>query len=53
MDIVQFLHVLADGEKRVILQAMKHWEECTCIRFRPRTDEDEFSVMFISGIARE
>ena len=39
----------AEGEKRVIFQGMAHWENRTCIRFRPRESSDTASVMFITG----
>ena len=36
----------ADREKRVILQAMSHWEIHTCIRFKERTDEIHYLYFF-------
>ena len=34
--------------EKVILSAMKEWEEKTCIRFKPRTDERDY-IEFIDG----
>lgn len=48
----KMLH-FTDDEKRIILQAMRHWEDCTCIRFKEKTEEDEYSITFITGNQRE
>ncbi len=40
-------------ERRVIFQAMYHWEENTCIRFRPRTSSDRNYVHIVTSVAGE
>ena len=42
-------YYIIESEKRVILQSMAHWEECTCIRFREKTSSDIYSIMFMSS----
>eukprot|EP00795_Rhopilema_esculentum_P003261 gene3261-1588_t len=38
--------------EKVILSAMKEWEEKTCIRFKPRTDERDYIEFFDGGFGR-
>lgn len=42
-------YACTEAEKRVIFQAMKHWEDYTCIRFREETKDDKFAMKFITG----
>lgn len=43
--------IIAEVERRVIFQAMKHWEDYTCIRFRQSNTNDKFVMNFITGNA--
>ena len=43
------LHACIDEQRRVIIQAMQHWEENTCIRFRPKDIGDIYYVKILSG----
>ncbi|XP_064384778.1 dorsal-ventral patterning protein tolloid-like [Halichondria panicea] len=36
-------------ERRIILQAIRHWEENTCIRFRPR-GSDTYSIRIVTSL---
>ena len=37
-----------DGEKEVILDGMRHWENKTCIRFRQKRAQDSSYIFFVS-----
>lgn len=49
MAILLIIFMVADRERRVILSAMRHWEEKTCLRFRPKVSTDQYYVVFMSG----
>ena len=38
----------SDDQARMIYQGMKHWEDNTCIRFKPRTNQQTY-VNFFPG----
>lgn len=38
----------SDDQERMIYQGMKHWEDNTCIRFKPRTNQRTY-VNFFPG----
>ena len=38
----------SDDQVRMIYQGMKHWEDNTCIRFKPRTNQHTY-VNFFPG----
>ena len=45
----QEANFVTDDKRRVILQAMHHWEENTCIRFRPKLQQDTHSIFIARG----
>ena len=40
---------VTDEETSLIIEAMKHWENCTCVRFRERTSEDQYYIVIMKG----
>ena len=46
---ILLVYLMTGYEKRVILQAMSHWEEHTCIRFRPMAHTDTHSIFITRG----
>ena len=40
--------VCAEEEKMVVVDAMRHWEEHTCIRFHRRTNQQSY-INFFQG----
>lgn len=40
--------VIAEGDKEIVVKAMSHYEKHTCLRFKERTDEEDF-VEFEKG----
>jgi len=40
---------LSDAEKEKILDAMRHWEEKTCIRFYPGIDVPYGGILYFRG----
>ena len=38
--------------EKAILSAMKEWEEKTCIRFKPRTDESDYVEFIDDGFGK-
>ena len=38
--------VRVDAERRLVLEAMKHWEDHTCIRFQQRTTQRVYVNIF-------
>jgi hypothetical protein len=47
-----FCAFIAESERRVVFQSMQHWEEFTCVRFRPKTDSDTFGIDYETGPPR-
>ena len=52
-NIIIIIVNFSDYERRVILMGMKHWEDNTCIRFRPRRSSDRNSIYIMSGQVAE
>ena len=44
-----FIYLSVEQQKRLILSAMSHWENNTCIRFRPKNSTDQYSIFIMSG----
>ena len=44
-----FIYLSVEQQKRLILSAMSHWENNTCIRFRPKNSTDQYSIYIMSG----
>ena len=42
-------HVSIASEREKIYDAMRHWEEKTCIRFHPGTNGREGGILFFRG----
>lgn len=43
------INFCADQEIKIIKSAMRHWEENTCIRFRPKVSSDIYYIFIMSG----
>ena len=42
------MDIFAEGEKVKVIEAMRHWEENTCIRFHDRTNQTSY-INFFQG----
>lgn len=47
MGMVFSCHIIAEGTKREIRKAMRHWRRKTCIQFRQKKDDDKDYIYFV------